>query len=344
MCGNWTGTWHKNYSRVGPTSGIINYTTVNISDSRSRLNVWCNDTTNNGGWALNNFTFTIDETNPSVNITTADDTKVTDTLVITIEYNISDTYLKQCYFTLRTSEGVIHNYPENTSLSCTSSRTISTLVFGTFVLQIWGEDYAGNLDHSNVTFITYYSGPGSGGGGGITTTIGEEEEPEVDKTFCGDGICQLEGNDLGIKEDWFNCNQDCEPFDFDAFIYSFSKYCFDGDPSTVCAFTQLFSATPMEGFNVTVAVCGDGVCEPSENVFGCPDDCGRLSMRTLLQNCISGEGHCFWSSNLSYILLFFGGTGLLIMSFAKIKFPGEKKKVSPYDYVVKRFGRKKGRR
>ena len=340
---NGTGTWHKNYSWVGPTSDTQNHTTVNISEGRFKYNMWCNDTANNFNWSTSNFTFTVDETNPIVNITTENDTTISEAQSITVEYNISDTYLKQCYFSLRTPGGVIHNYPENTSLSCTStSRTISTLVFGTFVLQIWGEDYVGNLDYENLTFTTYFGGPGSGGGGGITTTI-EEEINVTEKTFCGDGICQKEGNDYGIKENFYNCANDCPGFDFDEFIWSFSRYCFDNDTSTICAFTQLFATAPMEGFNVTVAVCGDGVCEPSENVFGCQDDCGKLSGKTLISQCFDNDSTtpCFWSSNLSYLILFFGGSGILLVSVTKIKFPGEKKKVSPYNYVVKKWGRKK---
>ena len=164
----------------------------------------------------------------------------------------------------------------------------------------------------------------------------------VEKTFCGDGTCQ-ETNDYGISENFWTCNQDCPGFNFDEFIWSFSTYCLDGDPSTTCVFTQLFAAAPSEGMNVTVAVCGDGVCEPSENVFGCTDDCGKFSGKTLISQCLDNNPTtpCFWSSNLSYILLFFGGAGLLIVSFAKIKIPGERKKVSPYGYVVKRWGTRK---
>ena len=340
---NATGTWHKNYSWVGPTSDTQNYTTVNISEGTSIWNVWCNDTLNDKGWALHNFTFTVDKTDPNVTIITVNGTTVSDTLSITIDYNISDTNIDSCYFTLRTSGGLLHNYPENTSLSCSSSRSISTLFYGTFVFQLWGEDSAGNLDYANLTFTTRETPSASAGGGGTSM---EEEEPEVEKTFCGDGICQSEGNDYGIKENFWNCNIDCLGFNFDEFIWSFTKYCFDGDPSTVCAFTQLFATAPMEGFNVTVAVCGDGVCEPSENVFGCPDDCGKFSEKTLFFQCLDNDPAtpCFWSSNLSYILIFFGGTGILLVSVAKIKFPGEKKKMSPYGYVVKKWGKKKGRR
>jgi hypothetical protein len=49
-------------------------------------------------------------------------------------------------------------------------------------------------------------------------------------TFCGDGICQSSGNDLGLKEDYFSCSQDCPGFNVDSAIF----YCFDDNPNTVC--------------------------------------------------------------------------------------------------------------
>ncbi len=316
----------------------INWT--NLSDSNNyTYEVNITDTLNNKNYTLIR-NITLDTTNPIVNITTANNTQV-EFLAITIDYNISDTYLKQCYFTLRTSEGVIHNYAENTSLSCSStSRSISTLFYGTFVLQMWGEDYTGNLNHSNLTFITHHGGAGGGGGGGGTPITIEEEINITEKTFCGDGICQAEGNDLGIKEDWFNCNQDCEPFDFDAFIWSFSKYCFDNDTSTVCAFTQLFAVTPgMEReANITTfedgKVCYLGVCE-------------KLSMKTLVENCVDGDqlSPCFFNANIGFLVVFLGGATALVISFIKVRAPGKsQRKVNPYSYIVLRTKKFRRRR
>jgi hypothetical protein len=119
--GNWTGIWHKNYTWINPINATMNWTTQNRTEGTSIWNIWCNDSADNGGWAFNNFTLTVDETNPNVTITTANGTTVSDTLSITINYNISDINIDSCYFTLRTSGGLLHNYPENTSLSCSSN-------------------------------------------------------------------------------------------------------------------------------------------------------------------------------------------------------------------------------
>ncbi len=343
LWGNWTGTWHNNFTWVGPTTAVQNNTLVNVMEGTSIWNVWCNDTTTQEGWALNNFTITVDETNPNVTITTANETIITG-LSIDIYYNISDININDCYFTLKTSEGLLHNYPENTSLSCSLPlREISTTSYGTFVIQFWGEDKSGNLGDANLTFITRESGPGAGGGGG-DVSVEEEEE----KTFCGDGVCQLEGNDYGIKEDFWNCPSDCEGFDFDVLIYSITKYCWDADSSTVCFWTQmLFTAVPF-GENITVIepVCGDGVCELNENFFNCEEDCGGFNMDTLVTNCFDGDDTtpCFFNTNLAFVGLFGLGAMMLSLSFVRVRAPGKTKKVNPYKYVVLKYKRRKRRR
>ena len=345
LWGNWTGTWHKNYSWVGPTAGTQNYTTVNISEGRYKWNVWCNDTLNNFNWSTTNYTFTVDETEPNVNITTTNGTIVADTLSITIDYNISDTYLKSCYFSLRTSGGSLHNYAENTSLVCTTtSRSISTLVYATnFVLQIWGEDYAGNLNYTNLTFTTHYGGGSGGGGGGGGVVIPVDEEEAVNRTFCGDGICQLEGNDYGIIENYWNCNQDCPGAigeNLDELVAGLTFYCWDGDNSTICFFQTLFATVPgvEVGGNMTVyedgQVCFKGVCE-------------RLSAKTLVENCLSGEGPCFFNANVGILILFSTATGLFALTFLKVRAPGKTtSRINPYQYIyirTKRLGRRRRR-
>ena len=326
---NNTGTWHKNYTWIGPTSGTQNYTTLNLSEITSIWNVWCNDTADNSEWALNNFTLTVDETNPSVNITTTNDTAVTG-LSITINYNISDTNINTCYFTLKTLAGVVHNYAENASLSCSSSRSISTISHGTFVIQIWGEDKAENLGDANLTFTTRAIGPTTSGGGS-TFVVSEDK-----KTFCGDLICQ-EPNGYGVIEDFWNCPQDCKGFDLDALVFSFTKYCLDKDPLTICFFTQtLFSTVPgvgEESLQENMTFYREGqVC------FG--EICGRLSGKTLFTNCFKG-GPCFWQSNTAFLSLFGFGALVFGISFVKIRAPGITKKVSPYQYISIKYRKRR---
>ena len=321
------------------STGTINSTTfttatydinwTNLSDSNNyTYEVNITDTLNNKNYTSIKH-ITLDTINPIVNITTANDTTVRETQAITIEYNISDTYLKSCYFSLRTTGGALHNYVENASLSCTStSRSISTLVFGTFILQMWGEDYAGNLDYENLTFTTYFGGSGSSGGGGASVTFEEEEEPEVEKTFCGDGTCQ-EINDYGIRENFWNCNQDCPGFNLDETVWSFSKYCFDGDNSTICFFQTLFTTVPGVEVEANMTVYKDGqICVG--------EVCERISGKTLFTNCLDGDllSPCFFNANLGFLVLFSFGALMLGLSFIKVKVPSTKQRVNPYQYVA----------
>ncbi len=149
-------------------------------------------------------------------------------------------------------------------------------------------------------------------------------------------------------EDFWNCPSDCEGFDFDALIYSFTKYCWDNDASTICFWTQMiFSAVPI-GENVTIieAVCGDSLCEANENFMNCKEDCGGFNIDTLVSNCFDGDDStpCFWKTNLAFVGLFGLGAMMLGLSFVRIRAPGKTKKVSPYKYVVLKYkGRKKRR-
>ena len=189
---------------------------------------------------------------------------------------------------------------------------------------------------------------------------GVEIPPEVvyiyeNKTYCGDLICQNSetgfptGNDFGIQENYWNCQQDCPGAigeNLDEIVYSFTVYCFDDDPSTVCFFTQqLFAAlpgllSPEELVNATIyedgQVCYKGVCE-------------RLSGKTLFSNCVDVDlmTPCFWKSNAAFLVLFLGGTTAFALTFVKLKAPGKTtKKINPYQYVVvstKKWGKRRRR-
>ena len=322
LWGNWTGTWHNNYTWVQPNSGVMNWTTQNITEGAWKWNVWCNDTLNNENFALINYTITIDETNPKVNFITANDTTVTG-LSIDIFYNVTDTNIDKCYFTLRSSGGLVHNYAENTSTTCgDTSRSISTLGYGTFTFQLWGEDLAGNLNQSILTFTTQATGTPPGGGGGTP-----EPDDDEDKSFCGDNICQKEGNDFGLVENYWNCQVDCVgggALD-DLFSALFSN-CFDDDPNTLCFWIQGFGIEEIESSEVVMVE--------------------KINIETLLTNCLDDDkfSPCFWNTSMAVYLLF-GGFGLfLALSTIKIKAPGERRKVSTIQYIKIKLKKRKRRR
>ena len=161
-------------------------------------------------------------------------------------------------------------------------------------------------------------GPGGGEAKGLAN-ITEERG-----TFCGDGICQAL-NDYGFQEDFYSCQMDCQPFDFDALVFSFTKNCWDGDPSTICVWG--FGNIKIEGETIfeNGEVCINGVCQ-------------RLSGKTIITNCFKDDkdSPCFWDTDESKFFLFILLLIIVILSFVRVKAPGKKKKVSPYKYVFLR--------
>ena len=204
--------------------------------------------------------------------------------------------------------------------------------------------------------ITMLAKPGTGFPSSSTSTssTSTSSEPTIiyipeNKTYCGDLICQKDGNDFDVKENYWNCIQDCPGAigeNFDELIYSLTKYCFDKDPSTICFFTQqLFSVTLGIGENLTIS-CGDNLCEAGENFINCEQDCGGFNLDTMLKGCFDDDKFtpCFFNTNLAIYVLF-GGFGLfLALSMIKIKAPGERRKVSTIQYIKIKLKKRKRRR
>lgn len=233
LWGNWTGTWHKNYSWVGPNSGAMNFTLVNLTEGVYKWNVWCNDTSNGASWGLSNYTLTIDLTSPGVTINRV----ITNvgSKIIYFNATINDTYLSSCKYTIYNSLGGVDGISSNLSFSCTDDNVISVVSsFDSYTLWVYAVDLAENEAHDTYIFETLSSTapPAGGGGGGDVIII---QNVTSNKTFCGDGICQSSGNDLGIFEDYFTCSQDCPPANIDTLFFG----CFDEDPLTECIWNQI---------------------------------------------------------------------------------------------------------
>lgn len=165
---NITGTWSKTYTWNSVSSGVQFNTLISSIPANSifKWNVWCNDTTNEDKWALNNLTFTTDTINPSVTINSPTTGYESSSLVVLVNYNITDSNINNCYFTLRDTFGALHNYAENTSLNCAlSSRYIAVLLDGTYTLYITGKDKANNEVTDSVLFSVNTAVEPSGGGG-----------------------------------------------------------------------------------------------------------------------------------------------------------------------------------
>lgn len=118
---------------------------------------------------------------------------------------------------------------------------IKRLVFGTFAVALSNEDLVDLKERLQNKGITMSDEE-------VILWVEQFEQGKIDKvfldkkyydnfglvlatgTYCGDGICQGDGNDLGMQEGPFNCNQDCPGADVD----SATLNCLDNDPTTKC--------------------------------------------------------------------------------------------------------------
>ncbi len=183
LYGNWTGTWHKNYTWTGPTSGVMNYTTVNITDGdiEYKWNTWCNDSLGNNGWAFNNFTFNIDTITPNM---TFDDPEneseystSASTYVIDLNYNTTDINLDSCFYNVTSYDPGTNNISTTMITDC-SNITFTVYVpagsSGDYYLSLCVNDSANNINCSYSQFTMTYErgesgGISPGGGGGALT-------------------------------------------------------------------------------------------------------------------------------------------------------------------------------
>lgn len=163
---NFSGSWALNESFTFVTSGIASTTKKNLSEGISIWNAQCLDKTLLSAFALSNYTVNIDLTPPTPSFTTANNTNIAG-LSMTFNYVITDDRLiNSCTFTLRDSNGNLHNYNANTSMDCgTSNRSITIFNIGTYTITIFGNDQARNANSTQLTFTSTTTAGGGGGGG-----------------------------------------------------------------------------------------------------------------------------------------------------------------------------------
>jgi hypothetical protein len=174
LWGSWGSGWHKNETiSLGNVTEASVSTSKNLSEGTYVWNFNCTDKIGYSSWAAENFTLDVDHSAPIINITSPINGSSLTGIAATINYNISDRNIDACFFTLRDSSGNVHNYGENTSLTCSEngSRTLIFLTgdIGNFTTFIYGRDKAGNENYNTVSFSTsggVEAPPGGGGGGG----------------------------------------------------------------------------------------------------------------------------------------------------------------------------------
>lgn len=281
------------------TDEYFSYNFTGLTNGIYYLNATANDTSNNL-FPTGTKTITLDTVSPTIKINEPNGTKNS----LDVDYNVSlsDNFGNNLCKYWVTRGGAIEI--SNVTVTCSSEVTssISLTLNALYVFHFYALDNAGNSNYLNSSF-TISTGIGGGGGGGEEIIV--EVPVYSNKTFCGDLICQTP-NDFGVIENYWNCNQDCPGAigeNLDELVYSISKYCFDGDPSTVCFFTQqLFSTIPGPEDEL-ITICGDDLCEGKESVFSCPTDCGTFKEKIM--------------DNLLIILL-----GILGIVFILVKYIG----------------------
>lgn len=327
LWGNWTGSFSKNYTWFAPTNNTMNYTVLNISEGRFILNIKCNDTANNIGWALTNFTFNVDVTLPNVSIDSI--TTTTGSLIVSFNSTETDNFeMSKCWYSVFNAVGLIDGSLNNISYNCNSGiHSFIVSNYGNYNLTIYGNDTSDN-ENSNTSLFTVSSNviPPGGGGGPAPAVV-------LTKTFCGDNICQ-KPNEYGLIEDFYNCPNDCpSSFDLDEFIFSLTKYCWDKNPQTSCFWESIFQGQGLfsisnPGVNITTNM----------TTFS-----GKVNVDTLVVNCIKGKNDCFFETGAGAIVLFI--IIALIATFFMLKpFKVGNKKYNVPKYVVYKVKNKKRRK
>ncbi len=321
---NTTGSWARNYTWNSITSGIENFTTLNLPSNEVQYlyNVWCNDSFGNADFTPNNFTFEIDTTNPDVTINSVSTS--TGSRVITFSSTITDKNLDSCNYTLYkgTTVDPEHN---NKNFLCNSLITITASEYSSHTLYVSGVDKAGNVETEQSDF-SLVSDTGSTGSTGSSSSGDEEEEPAPTLTFCGDNTCQSEGNDYGVQENFYTCPQDCQGTNLDDIFSAFTIACFDNDPSSICFWTQGVGATG------TFSTVGIGPVP--------------FNVETSFINCFDtdNENVCFWETDIAIYILFFVIVIAIVLSLLKVNNPSGSGKVSIPRYVKVKIKRRKWKR
>ena len=134
----------SNATMINDSFTIWNYTEPSIFAEGGYLaEYFCNDSSDN---ILNvNVSFTVDTTNPDVNITFPINKSAQIDEELDILYTRSDPHLQDCWYSNDT-------YLVNTTLASCGNITTITWSDGNHNVTIWANDSVGNVNHSRVTF------------------------------------------------------------------------------------------------------------------------------------------------------------------------------------------------
>jgi hypothetical protein len=152
LWGNFTGAWALNYSNSGVTSGVQDFTTINVSDGNYKWNVWCNDTLGNGDFSPTNKTFNVDTIYPLIEYSTGtEDNNVNLTQdFIYINISITELNFKNITFYLYTDAEEVNS---TTYTSLTNNINFTSLPNGEYFYQVNITDQAGNKNFTELREI-----------------------------------------------------------------------------------------------------------------------------------------------------------------------------------------------
>jgi len=174
---NITGNWNPFYTFFPPIKNNGTMSVIrNINTNGFYLwNVWCIDSQGLNNFALNNFQFGVDNQAPiirNVSIPT-----ILGSQTASFSFNASDdASLGTCWRSIVNSTGQVDPATiTNLTIPCNSAGNSFTVsAYGSYSLQLWANDTAGNLAFSNTSFSIspiVPTPPSSGGGNNPTTII-----------------------------------------------------------------------------------------------------------------------------------------------------------------------------
>jgi len=147
---NATGTWHKNYTWVSPSTGQQNFTTLQVSEGGLyKYNVWCNDTLNNEVWGLNNLTFGIDITYPLIEFNPNTDANNTwyNRAYLFANVTASDSNINLLRLKIN---GINYTFTDNVGNHYWETETLAD---GAYNFTAWVNDTAGNFNETEMREI-----------------------------------------------------------------------------------------------------------------------------------------------------------------------------------------------
>ncbi|HUU86209.1 MAG TPA: hypothetical protein VMX17_00480, partial [Candidatus Glassbacteria bacterium] len=179
LWGDFSGSFELNQTDTSPTSGSENTFSLTLLDGTYIWNIRCNDTL--GNFAVNgNKTFYVDTINPSFSLSQPTGTKTSRT-GIPLTFEVTDASPVSCLYNIKWSTGEF--VISNTSITNCTSITFNVSADGSYVLNLYVNDSAGNTNFTSSSFNVDTSTPsnppsdgssggGGGGGGGSNYTIG----------------------------------------------------------------------------------------------------------------------------------------------------------------------------